>query len=169
MEQARYFLEIVGLVEAAIFTVTIVAGVFLWARGIGPVLYRLGNGLAKRKIAIFATVDNLTSLMKLLTDSGLFRADNIIAVPIAGDLGSAESASVYVVYWPDWSPHIGEILAKKADKTALVVYQPYDKGRIDDAHMMALDGKRNTAVSNFRGRLLNDIVTSIITTSYETR
>jgi hypothetical protein len=33
--------------------------------------------------------------------------------------------------------------------------------------MRNLDGKRHTAVTNFRGRLLNDIVTAMITTSYE--
>ena len=33
--------------------------------------------------------------------------------------------------------------------------------------MSLLDKKRNVVVNNFRGRLLNDIVVSMITTSYE--
>lgn len=62
---------------------------------------------------------------------------------------------------------MGDILFMKPDECALVVYAPYDQGRIPDEQMKKLDGKRHTAVTNFRGRLLNDIVASMITTSYE--
>jgi hypothetical protein len=46
----------------------------------------------------------------------------------------------------------------------MIVYAPYNKGRIPDDQMENLDGKRNTSVTNFRGRLLNDVVTAMITT-----
>ncbi len=69
------------------------------------------------------------------------------------------------MYWHDWANGISEILSKKPDKCAMVVYAPYDKGKIPDEQMKNLDGTRHTAVTNFRGRLLNDIVTAMITTS----
>jgi len=74
---------------------------------------------------------------------------------------------MFLVYWPDWAADIAEILDNKRDECALIVYAPYDKGRIPDDQMKNLDGKRHTAVTNFRGRLLNDIVASMITTNYE--
>jgi hypothetical protein len=35
--------------------------------------------------------------------------------------------------------------------------------------MKKIDGHRHTAVTNFRGRLLNDILTAMMTTAYEKR
>jgi hypothetical protein len=166
MNHVTDFLTIVGWIDAAFLVIGVLYGAYLWGTGIAPVLLRLGNGLARRKIAIFAKGDNLTSLRRLLTDSGLFRAKNILDVPSERDMECAKDASLYLVYWPDWQGHIDEVLRRKPDECALVVYQPYDQGRITDEAMRQLDGKRHTAVTNFRGRLLNDIVTSIITTSY---
>ncbi|MBI2356134.1 MAG: hypothetical protein HYV13_02940 [Candidatus Doudnabacteria bacterium] len=156
-------LAIVGVIETLLLVVGVIYAVFLWARGILPVLYRLGNGLAKRKIAIFAKGDNLSSIKSLLADSKLFR-QNIIEVPSKNDLGRAEEASIYLVYWHDWSGEINDILDKKPDRCPMIVYAPYNKGKIPDDQMENLDGKRNTSVTNFRGRLLNDVVTAMITT-----
>ncbi|MFA6295241.1 MAG: hypothetical protein WC666_02330 [Candidatus Paceibacterota bacterium] len=164
------FLQIiayVGIIETIILLVGIVWGTVLWVRGISPALFRLGNGLARRKIAVFAKGDNAGSLRSLLLDSKLFRAKNVFEIKNVSDIGKAEEASIYLVFWQDWSDSIDEILSKKPDACALVVYAPYEKGRIPDDQMKNLDGKRHTAVTNFRGRLLNDIVTAMITTSYE--
>ena len=168
-EGAKAFVDIVGGIDTVILIIGIAAGVFLWLRGISPVLYRLGNGLARRKIAIFAKGDNRASLKSLLIDSRLFKEKNIYEISGVKDVGKCEDASVYLVFWHDWANDIGEILSKKPDKCALVVYAPYDLEKIPIAQMKALDGHRHTAVTNFRGRLLNDIVMSMITTNYEQR
>lgn len=160
-------ITIVGIIETIVLILGIGYATILWMRGIFPALLRLGNGLAKRKIAIFAKNDNILSLKNLLCDSGLFKQKNIFEVTHSDDIGKAEEASVYLVHWHDWSENINEILEKKPDKCALVVYAPYDKGRIPDDQMKNLDGERNSAVTNFRGRLLNDIVTAMITTGYK--
>ncbi len=164
------FLQIiayVGIAETIILVIGIVWGIMLWIHGVWPAIFRLGNGLAKRKIAVFAKGDNASSLRSLLLDSKLFRAKNVFEITNINDVGKAEMASIYLVFWQDWSDNITEILSKKPDACALIVYAPYEKGRIPDDHMKNLDGKRHTAVTNFRGRLLNDIVTAMITTSYE--
>lgn len=160
-------IAVVGTIETIVLILAIAWGVLLWIRGIFPALLHLGNGLAKRKIAVFAKGDNVGSLRDLLLDSKLFRKGNIIEVVRTEDVGRAEGASVYLVHWHDWADGIGDVLAQKPDACALIVYAPYDKGRIPDDQMKNLDGKRHTAVTNFRGRLLNDIVTAMITTSYE--
>ena len=163
LNSAMEILAIVGIIETILLVTGMIYAAILWTRGILPVLYRLGNGLAKRKIAVFAKGDNLSSIKSLLTDSKLFR-QNIIEVPNKNDLGRADEASVYLVYWHDWSGEINDILNKKPDKCPMVVYAPYNKGRIPDEQMENLDGKRNTSVTNFRGRLLNDVITAMITT-----
>ncbi len=165
METIKIFLDFAGYISTIIVIVGIIAGAVVWFRGISPALYRLGNGLAKRKIAVFAKNDNAVSLKSLLIDSKLFKQKNIFEITCKDDVGKAEEASIYLVYWHDWANGISEILSKKPDKCAMVVYAPYDKGKIPDEQMKNLDGTRHTAVTNFRGRLLNDIVTAMITTS----
>jgi hypothetical protein len=167
MDTFLSILAVVGAVESIVLVIGLIWGVSLWVRGISPALLRLGNGLAKRKIAIFAKGDNLGSLKHLLVDSKLFNGKNIYEVSKIEDIGRAECATMYLVVWHDWAQDIAEILRQKPDKCALIVYAPYDRGRIPDDQMKMLDGKRHTAVTNFRGRLLNDIVASMITTSYE--
>lgn len=159
----------IAALESILFVGGIIYAAALWAKGVLPALLRLGNGLAKRKIALFAKGDNVPSLRNLLMDSKLFKAKNICEITKKEDIGRAKSATMFLVFWHDWANDIDEILSKKSDECALVVYAPSDKGRIPDAEMMKLDGRRHTAVTNFRGRLLNDIVASMITTSYERR
>ena len=162
-----HYLNIIATIETIVLVFGVVWGVVLWIRGILPALLRLGNGLAKRKIALFAKGDNITSLTHLLTDSALLKSKNLISITKPEDIGRAEPATMYLVVWSDWAKDIQAILDMKSDKCALIVYAPYEGGRIPDEQMKLLDGKRHTAVTNFRGRLLNDIVASMITTSYE--
>lgn len=162
-------LSAIGAIETVIFIGLIVYGVFLWAKGIFPALLRLGNGLATRRIAVFAKGDNLRSLKGLLQDSKLFREKNICEITKGADIGRAETATVFLVFWSDWAPAIDEVLRVKPDECALIVYTAYDQGGIPDEEMKKLDDKRHTTVTNFRGRLLNDIVVSMITTGCEKR
>lgn len=155
-------------VHLAVFVIGIIASIFgvvAIARGIAPVLWRLGKGLANRQIALFAKGDNVASLKNLLIDSRLIQNKNIIEVTRPEDIGRAEAATVYIVFWHDWANDIDAILHQKPDSCALIVYSPYDREKIPTDQMKKLDGKRHTAVTNFRGRLLNDIITSMITTS----
>ncbi len=160
-------LDGIGRITTVIFLVTIIWAVYAWFKGILPAMLRLGNGLAKRKIAIFAKGDNYSSLCDLLTDSKLFNKNNIIRISSPGDFGKAEQSTLYLVFWHDWQDKIDEILTSKKDNTALIVYAPQDLGFIPQEKMKDLNSKRNVIVTNFRGRLLNDIVGSLMTTSYQ--
>jgi hypothetical protein len=71
------------------------------------------------------------------------------------------------VYWPDWKAELIDIAQMKRDSVALVVYAPQEHGPIPKDTMAAIERSRNVIVNNFRGRLLNDIIVSMITTSYE--
>lgn len=156
--RAFYLLLIVGMI----------GGFIWWFRGIFPVLIRLGNGLAKRNVAIFAKSDNFTVLNNLLTGSALFSKKNIVSITQEGDIGEAErvKATVYLLQWEDWADSYQKVLNKIPDGCALIIYAPHpSKIPNDDIAVLAL--QRNVTVTNFRGRLLNDIVTSMITTGYE--
>ena len=138
---------------------------FLAIKGVLSVLYRLGIGLCKRKIAIFAS-NEYESLKSMLVDSNIFKKSNIMQVNL-NDLDKAANESMFLVHWKDYQDKIDDILRIKKDSTALIVYAPQNEGRIEPDKMEKINSHRNTIVVNFRGRLLNDIMISLITTGYE--
>lgn len=159
-------LNFLGYISTLVVIGSFVLAVIAWVKGIFPALLRLGNGLAKRKIAIFAKSDSLSSLTNLLVDSGLILEKNVIKITKADDFGKAEQATLLLVYWPEWKEKMTQIRNIKKDGEALVIYAPRSAGLIPENIMSELDTKRNVTVVNFRGRLLNDIVTTMITTGY---
>ncbi|WP_013334946.1 hypothetical protein [Gloeothece verrucosa] len=167
INKIKHILDIFGYISTIIVIIITVKGIILWVRGILPVLLRLGNGLAKSRIAIFAKGEHLSILTNLLKDSGLFTRINIIYISDKSDIGRSENVSLYLVFWHDWENDIDDILSQKKDRVPLIIYSPPNLGRIPDDKMRLLNEKRNTIVTNFRGRLLNDIMISLITGSYE--
>jgi hypothetical protein len=162
-------LDWIGRWQVIVPAGVVALGFVLWISGIAPVLWRLGNGLSKRKVVIFASADNLGSLKSLLLDSRLFSRKNIIDITIEADIDKAASETMFLVHWPDFAESIDRILDLKSDGSALIIYAPRDHGPIPDRVMARIGDRRNTSVTNFRGRLMNDIVTAMITTSYEKR
>ena len=168
MEHFLIALNILGYVSTVIVIGSVVLGVYRWCRGIAPVPLRLGIGLATNRIAVLAEGDEQTSLRNLLLDSGLFRKKNILEVVQSGDIERAANAALYVIHWPSWKDNLTETLAKKKETTGLVVYAPHAPGeedRIPNEVMAKLNEYPNVTVTNFRGRLLSDILLSMMTRS----
>ena len=168
------FLTYVGYFTTILFILGVLWAAILWARGIIPVLYRLGKGLSGNKIMIFAATDNASSLENMLIESGLFQKQNISHISSIDDLERTEGFSLFLVYWPDWEDNIRKILTQKTKKTALILYAPHvidpatGKPKIVPKEIMSeLNEKLNITLVNFRGRLLNDILVSMITKSYQ--
>jgi len=141
--------------------------IYLIVKGVIPVWIRLGMGLSKRKIAVFAE-DEFDSLKSMLVDSGIFQESNVVKIH-KNSLKKAEDMTLFLVHWKSFESEIDDILEIKKDPVALVVYAPQNEGKIDMAKLEKINNERNTIVANFRGRLLNDILTSMITTSYKTK
>jgi hypothetical protein len=70
-------------------------------------------------------------------------------------------------HWKPFENEIKNILNLKRDNAALIVYAPQSEGFIDKESLEKINLERNAIIVNFRGRLLNDILTSMITTTYE--
>jgi hypothetical protein len=162
-------LKVVGIISSVntVIIILILIWRFLhWIRGISPVLFRLGKGLAHKKIAVFAGSEHLTSIINMLSDSGIFPNKNVISVSDKSEISRAETASLYLVHWKSFEEHIDAILTMKKDKVGLVVFAPQGEGPISGEKMGVLSNTRNTSVTNFRGRLLSDILVSMMTTGY---
>jgi len=159
------FFVIVGGLTTLIVIVGFVVTAFLVIKGVLSVWYRLGIGLSKRKIAIFAK-DEFDNLKNLLIDSGLFKEKNIVKID-KSSLRKAENISLLLVHYKPFENEIDNILDIKRDQYALIIYAPKEEGDIKKEILQKINLHRNTIIVNFRGRLLNDIFISMITTSYK--
>lgn len=166
-EFAKQAFGVIRIISPAIVAAATGYAIYLCISGFLPVLIRLGNGLTKRKIAVFAKGDALSSLIALFEDSKLFKTKNIIQISSVGDFGRAEEASVFLVHWPDWQADIPNILQRKKDRTALVIFAPQGQGFVPQETIALIEQHRNVVLANLRGRLLNDVVVSLITSGYE--
>lgn len=147
----------------ALLSVAVTA--YLFFKGVLPVLWRLGLGLSKRKIAVFAE-DEFEDLRAMLVDSRLFKESNIVRITKAS-IRKAEGCDMFLMQWATFSSVIESILEIKRDSTALIAYaRPRE---IPDDMMAKINQHRNVTVVNFRGRLLNDILVSMITTGYQAK
>lgn len=161
------FFIIVGGVTTSLAIVGTIYAVYLVVKGVLPVWYRLGMGLSKRKIAIFAE-EEYRNLKGMLIDSNLFTSKNIMKID-KQSIKKAEAITLLLVHWKCFEQEIDTILKIKRDSHALIIYAPQSEGLIGKNSLEKINSERNSIIVNFRGRLLNDILTSMMTTSYEKR
>lgn len=161
----KEFLDFVGRIDAFLWLLAFIGVIVAVIRGIFPIWYRLGRALSNRRIAVFAEED-FEALKSLLADSKIFRQKNIVRID-KQSLKKAETFSLFLVHWKPFQSEIGNILALKKNSAALIIYAPQNEGFIDGETLQKINSERNATIVNFRGRLLNDILTSMITTSYE--
>jgi len=157
------------IVVRGITSILIIAGFcytgYLVIKGVLPVWYRLGLGLSKRRIAVFGSIENFESIKNTLSDSKIFKEENVVHIS-ADNIDKAKDETIFLVDWQTFGDKIEQVFsARKNHQTPIIIYAkptsvPQDK-------MNDIGNRANTVVVNFRGRLLNDLLTSLITTSYE--
>lgn len=151
---------IISGIGTTIIIISFSYGFYLWVKGIIPVFYRIGVGLSRRKIAIFACGEKYESLNDLIKESRIFNK----TIQINQDnIKKAENETIFLVHWSDYKEKIDEIISIKKTSTSLIVYAPY-KDKISEDDLEKINSQPNSIIVNFRGRLLNDIFTSVITT-----
>ena len=159
------FFTIVGGVLSLAAVLGLIAALYLSVTGVIPVLYRLGTSLSSRKIAIFAD-DKFTELESILVDSGLVKKRNIIKIDKAS-MKKADNISFFIVHYLPYKNSIDELISLKKDTDAMIVYAPQDEGYIENEIVTKINSQRNIVMANFRGRLLNDVLVSMMTTSFK--
>ncbi|WP_297162160.1 hypothetical protein [Thermogemmatispora sp.] len=172
MEILLAVIDWIGRILTILALIAFVLSIYEWSRGVLKVLYRLGHGLARPKIAILGDKGN--TIKSTLETSRLFNERRLILISSVDDLGRAESASLWLFHWwgedPWGEKALERVLNFKKDSTALIVYAPHQEDRksiprLSDQMMEELSRHRHTIVNNFRGRLLNDVIVSLMAIS----
>ncbi len=164
---ANFFNHPFFVIIGGLATVSMIGGFcytgYLIIKGVSPVWYRLGLGLSKRRIAVFGSLEIFESIKNTLTDSKIFKQENIVHIN-DGNIDKAREESLFVIDWQSFGDKIEQVFSvRKNHQTAIVIYAK--PASIPQDKMNDIGNRANTVVVNFRGRLLNDILTSLITTS----
>lgn len=159
------FFIMVGGVTTFVFVMGILYRIITMFIGITPVVLRLGFALWRREVAIFSSEEVFKDLESSLLDSKIFQRKNIIHIR-SNNIEKAKKKTVYLVDWDSFGDKIDQVFSSRQnEQTAIVIYAKPQSIPVDK--MSDIANRPNTVVVNFRGRLLNDILTSLITTSYE--
>lgn len=159
------FFIIIGGIATLIMILGFIYGIWLIIAGVLPVWYRLGKGLANREVAVFASSDAFERIKTSLLDTGIFKTKNIIHVGL-NNIDKAKGRTIFLVDWRSFQDKIDQVFScTKNHQTAVIIYA--EPGSIPTQKMSEIANRSNTIVVNFRGRFLNDILTSLITTSCE--
>jgi len=158
------FLTIIGGVATIAGLITLFLNFLSWTFGITPIILKFGNALRSRKIGVFGTPEAHSFLCGALQGSSLFKKENIIRVN-AAELSKGKNCSIYLIDWKSCENKIDEIFQQRAnEQVAVIIFA--EPGGIDRKVMSKVANRDNTVVVNFKGRLLNDVLTSLVTTSY---
>lgn len=169
MEVVKAFLEVVGLLTTLVAVLAFFANIVAGILGISPLLYRLGLGRWRRKITVLADGDSYDTLKDDLVTSGVFRSKNIDHVTSKSLSKVKESNLLLVNYGSFDAKQIKTIIKNKKASAGMVVYFPdfSPTNRVPDDVLKLINDEPHSVLVNFRGRLINDILITLLSTSYD--
>lgn len=168
----KFFIDIVGVLTTVFAICLFIWAIISWCMGVFPLFLRLGFGRWKRKIAIVANDEKYSSLKSDLVDTGIFRGKNIYHIK-NDSLAKIKEATLALVHYQSFSEdEVKTILSNKKANAGFVFYFPEFTPPtvvVSAAMMKAINEQQFTTIVNMRGRLVNDIVTTLLSTSYDKR
>jgi hypothetical protein len=161
------FFVIFGGISASVVAFGFLCRAIFWMLGISPIVIRLGTALWRRRVAIIGSFEAYESLRSTIVDSGIFNSNKVIHIEL-GSIEKAKSESIFLVDWKSSCEKINDIFsARKNHQTAVIIFA--SPGSIPPEQLLNVADRPNTVIVNFKGRLLNDILTCLLTTSYDTK
>jgi len=170
IEVIRLFFEIIGALTTVIGIILLFTSIISWIMGVYPLFLRLGFGRWNRKIDIVADDTNYRSIKSDLVETGIFRKKNINQIS-SMSLSNIKNSNLALIHYQSFK--IGEvknILSNKKPKAGFIFYFPEfnsSTNKIPDDIRDLINNEQFTTVVNFRGRLINDVVTTLLSTSYD--
>lgn len=159
------FFTVVGALSTIVLILGVLFKSICWFFKVTPIVFKFGISLLDRKIAVFTSQEGYNQLKNCLIDSKIFKEKNIIHIAI-NNIDKSKNYTVFLVEWESFKDKINDVfLARKNDQVPVVIYA--NPGSIPNEIMSDIANRPNTVVVNFKGRLLNDILTSLVTTTYE--
>lgn len=107
-----------------------------------------------------------------MKSTGIFRKGNIEQIT-SGSLAKIKDAGLALIHYPSFTEEeIKRIVSLKGPSAGFIFYFPEfnpPTNVIPTEMMKVINNEPFTTVVNFRGRLMNDIVITLLSTSYDKR
>jgi hypothetical protein len=157
--------NILGGLTVVFAAVGIIYRIVCIALGVTPLVFRIGKAIWSRKVAIIGSSEAFSFLKDCITDTEIFNKKNVIYIPL-DNIDKVKEHTILLVDWETSGNKIDQIfVARKNHNTAVIIFAK--AGSIPQDMMAEIANRSNTVVVNFKGRLLNDILNSLITTSFD--
>lgn len=129
-------------------------------------LKRFGLSLHKRKIHVVSASGTFASIKQDLVDSGLITERNVVHIDDKHLSNVGESLLTIVVYGYLDDAETKRLLHSKKSGCGMIVYCAPGSGKVGDTVLDALNKEPFTTLCNFRGRLVNDVLLMMLSTSF---
>lgn len=135
--------------------------------GVTQALWRFGLALFGKKILIIASEEDYSYIREDLVNSGLIKPRNIEYVSKKYLGKTRDALLLIVVHGVLNSDELKYVVREKSSRCGLIVYCPPEKGRIGQSEMELLSSTSFTALCNFRGRMVSDVLLMMLSTSFK--
>lgn len=135
--------------------------------GVTQATVRFGLALFGKKVAIFANADDYHIIESDLTSSGLIKKKNIERVSADQRANLNEALLIVFACRADNKEYINEVVNRKNSRCGLIVYCPSGPGVLSAQEIATINSSSFTTVCNFRGRLVNDVLLMMLSTSFK--
>lgn len=159
--------SVLSFIFAAIGAISLAALVVGAISRLGKAAWRFGLALYGKKIMIVSSSDDYHDLEEDLSDSGLIKRKNILHISDKQLAKANDALLLIVVYGYLNNDDFQSVVRNKSARCGLIVHCPPERGRIDDEEMELLSKSAFTALCNFRGRLVNDVLLMMLSTSFK--
>lgn len=163
----RLILEFIG---GSIVVIAIIGGfaTFVgWTRGVFMVMKRLGLGRWYRKVTIVSNAESGDRLKKDLIGSGVFREKNINRISEDNIADVEEADLILLDYWSVQPDKALRAIDNKRKHAGLVVYSSMKNDRLPQDVADRINEEPFTTLVQMRGRLINDLLITLMSTSYD--
>lgn len=164
------FISSVGTLATVVQIAMFIILVLICCRYLISVAKRFGLGLWKRQIAIITSDTNLVNSLKAdLTSTGFIRAGNVVHISIE-NLKDLPGYSIAVIDYGSFLGDKGQLcnfIEQMDSSVGIVLYCRPEHGRLSDELMQKINNSSRVILTNFRGRLVNDVISSLVSTPYE--
>jgi hypothetical protein len=160
IEMGDVIFSLIGILA----TITVVIGC-VWK--LIPAAWRFGLALYGKKIYVVSDIEEYENVKSDLVDSGLIREKNIQLITDKQIEKARKALLLIVVYGYLNDDDFKTVVSRKRQRCGLIVYCPPGNTRIEDDKMKYLNKSSFTVLCNFRGRMVNDVLLMMLSTSFK--
>ena len=160
-----WIMSVVGSITTIFLIFTILISFICWWFWFVPICLRLWKALWGREIAIFSSSEFFNQIKPTLIDSKIFKEKNIIHVSNSNN-EAGKRKSFFLVEWDSYKDNIEDLYNLRRDDLIPIIIFARPQA-IPHEVMNEIANRNCTVVVNFKWRLLNDILVSLITTAYD--